>query len=176
MPRKKLPLPLILLVLIAANAAAESDAGWRKVRSAAGRFSVDFPCKPVVEAKTVRSGAAALFKTITNVQVRTDSFSFHTPTIRTWARPTKTGSMCRDSMLQGASGSLISEKAVRLASRHPGREFDFTAVISAGELFFRTRVFLVRPRRIYSLMVGSSRERWSESDASKFLLSFTVSK
>lgn len=174
---KKLRLLLILCMFTSASTVAQTDADWRQVRSAAGRFSIDFPCNPEIETKTVRSGAGSV---VQNNYKCAGANGFFLVTYSDYPNLGATDKarldITRDSIVQAASGRLMSESSVRLAARHPGREFDFTAVNPAGAFFFRTRAFLVRPRRIYTLMVGSSRERWSDSDATKFLLSFALSK
>jgi hypothetical protein len=168
---KKLVLLLTVGVLCYTTINAQAKQ-WQLVKSAEGKFTVNMPCKPVIETQPADNNAEVAAQVYHSCSNETGRFVV---TYSDFDMVLDSKSML-DAYSEGtvSGGTLISKKPL-LLGRIPGRELVLSSCDENAAIVYKWHIYHVG-KRIYAITAGSQKPVDGAADITKFLSSFAIQR
>ena len=160
---------ILCLAGVTAHICAAQDEQWQKFMAPDNTCSALFPVAPTKQ-QSVKDSVVG--KTVTDIWLVKDGEAVYLLGITDYPvdiEEQRELDLDRDNFLKQVQAKLVTESETTLRN-HRGREF-----IGASTTYtFRSRVFVIGPRRVYQIVVGQPTANLDASAIDKFLSSFAL--
>jgi predicted RNase H-like HicB family nuclease len=168
----------LLIASLASASLAQDDAPkLKRYKTEEGNFSVMLPGEPKAQRVPIKDPADKDAKQVQYVFGTDDgaylvSYQDNPKLVEADEASAEEALKSAQEGLDKAFGELLSEKAIKLADRYPGRELEFEVKGEKGGLY-RARLYLV-DGRLYQVVVVGTKEFATSKTAAAMLDSFAL--
>jgi hypothetical protein len=170
----------LLVALLASNSLAQEDSpALKRYKTDEGNFSIMLPGAPKAQRVPIADPNDKDAKQVQYVYGGDDgaylvSYQDNPKLVEADEGSAEEALKSAQDGLAKTFGKLLSEKAIKLADRYPGREIEFEVKGEKGGIY-RARLYLV-DGRLYQVVVVGTKEFATSKSAAAMLDSFTLLK
>jgi hypothetical protein len=168
------PIQRVLFLAIAVLLLCAFDRTWKPFKHEIGNLEVMMPDTPKESSSVEKTAAGdiALWQASVITTSKAYFVSYSDMPKSTWnGDTTKMLEGARDGAASRIKGKVVADRAIKLANKHPGREFK----IVVGKMELTQRVYLVK-HRLYQVNMGCMNGGCTDDEIQEYLNSFKLTK